>query len=97
MVVAPSCFRMRATRVDRLVSHGAGELPLHLGGDAEEVAEVKGLVMDLVNAVARCWEALPLPPHMGGKGWAGFVLAGYGSTTWLKVDCICQAICESCK
>ncbi|CAL1166861.1 unnamed protein product, partial [Cladocopium goreaui] len=44
----------------------SGELPLHLGGDAEEVAEVKGLVMDLVNAVARCWEALPLPPHMGG-------------------------------
>lgn len=52
---------------------------MHLGGDAEEVAEVKGLVMDLVNAVARCWEALPLPPHMGGKGWAvGVMVAQHG-------------------
>ena len=88
---------MIATRVDRLVSHGAGELPLHLGGDAEEVAEVMDLVMDLVNAVARCWEALPLPPHMGGKGWAGFLGVMVAQHSWLKVDCICQAICESCK
>ena len=44
------------------------QLLVHLGGDAEEVAEVKALVMDLVNAVARCWEALPLPPHTGGGG-----------------------------
>lgn len=53
---------------------------LHLGGDAEEVAEVKALVMELVNAVARCWEALPLPLHMGGGRWSGFVFRGYGST-----------------
>ncbi|CAK9009280.1 Vigilin [Durusdinium trenchii] len=39
---------------------------LHLGGDAEEVAAVKGLAEKVVEDLAQKWESLQLPHHTGG-------------------------------